>query len=337
MPKDFGSIDFGKLFERLTNDVVEAIQDLPEEEKDALLAKWKRACQKRENQSEECRYDQWSATINSHGKLVLTGCGGDDVNVIFPDDIDGESYEISGVAFRSQRIESITISKGVSLIDRLAFAHCDKLKKVMFADDFSGTIMSSAFFDCKSLEEFAFPSNTIIIEPIVNRCQRLETIYIPNSVSEIRGYAFAENVSLKNIYFDGTRDQWKAINKGYRWSDEMGDYTVHCQDGKIVTRKKVHKPIQSPQTSKCIVETQISPEEENTEYIYCEVEFEGVSRKYSYMTEDESINEGDKVVVPFGSRNLEAIGVVANIIRCTGKNAPYPPSKTKSIMRKYDT
>ena len=34
MPKDFGSIDFGKLFEQLTNDVVEAIQDWPEEEKE---------------------------------------------------------------------------------------------------------------------------------------------------------------------------------------------------------------------------------------------------------------------------------------------------------------
>ena len=336
MPKKFGSIDFNALLEQITNDMTDAIRDLPEEEKEAMLAKWKRILAKREGDSKESSGDLWRIFTNDSGKCILTGCYAGDANIVLPDMINDSTFEIGNHAFQNSKIESITISVGVTTVGRLAFAHCDKLKKVIFADDFSGTIMSSAFFDCKSLEEFAFPSNTIIIEPIVNRCQRLETIYIPNSVSEIRGYAFAENVSLKNIYFDGTKDQWKAINKGYRWSDEMGDYTVYCLDGKIVTRKKVRKPTQPPKAHKCIVETQISPEEENTEYIYCEVEFEGASRKYSYITEDESIKEGDTVVVPIGSRNLETMGVVANVIRCTGKNAPYPPSKTKRIIRKCD-
>ena len=308
-------IDFNALLEQLTHDVMDAIKDLSEEEQEAMLAKWKRIREKRENQPEEYRCDQWHITTNSLGKRVLSWSGGDDVNIIFPDDIEGESYEISGIAFRKRRIEAITISKGVSLIDRLAFAHCDKLKKVTFADGFSGTIMSSAFFNCNSLEEFKFPSTTTVIEPIVNRCQRLETIYIPSSVIEIRGYAFAENVSLKNIHFDGTKAQWKAINKGYRWSDEMGDYTVYCQDGKIVTRKKVRKPTQPPKAPKPIVGAQISPEEETTEYIYCEVEVEGVSRNYSYITDDENICEGDRVVVPLGYGNIEVSGVVTNIIR----------------------
>lgn len=307
--------------------MTDAINNLPEEEKEKILSHL-------EEKIEKSKEEIWHTHNDSSGNVILSGYRGNDVNIIFPDTMDGMSYEISGVAFRGKNIESIIVSKGVTLIDSLAFAHCDKLKKVTFADGFSGTIMSSAFFNCNSLEEFKFPSNIIVIEPIVNRCQHLETIYIPNSVSEIEGYAFAENVSLKNIYFDGTKDQWKAINKGYRWSYEMGDYTVHCQDGKIVTRKKVRKPIQSPKPSKCVVETQISPEEENTEYIYCEVEFEGTSRKYFYITEDESINEGEKVVVPFGSGNIEAMGFVANIIRCTGKNAPYPPSKTKKVLRK---
>lgn len=84
-----------------------------------------------------------------------------------------------------------------------------------------------------------------------------------------------------------------------------------------------------------IPEQDIIPEQENDEYIYCEVEFEGASRKYSYITDDENIKEGDMVVVPIGFRNLESLGVVCNIKRCTVKNAPYPPSKTKKVLRKH--
>ena len=335
MSKNFGSINFSALLEQITNDIMDAIKDLPKEEQEAMLAKWKRIRENRGEGSKESICDLWQTFTNDSGKCILTRCRANDTSIVLPDMINGSTYEVGNHAFQNSKIESITISSGVTLIGRSAFAHCEKLKKVIFEDDFSGIIMGSAFMGCNSLEEFAFPSNTIIIEPIVDRCQRLETIFIPNSVSEIGAYAFAENVSLKNIYFDGTKAQWKAINKGYRWSYEMSNYTVYCQDGKIVTREKVRKPARPHKAPKCIVETQILPEEENTEYIYCEVEFVGASRKYSYITVDESINKDDKVVVPFGSRNLEAIGVVANVIRCIGKNAPYPPSKTKRIIRKH--
>jgi hypothetical protein len=334
MPKNFGSIDFSKFKEHITNQIINVVEGLSEEDKQALSARWE--------QSDDADIDIgndniWHTHTNSAGKRILSRYSGDDVNVVFPNEIDGESYEISGIAFRRSSIESITISSGVTLIDRLAFAHCEKLKKVIFEDGFTGIIMSSAFMDCNGLEEFTFPSNTIVVEPIVDRCKCLETIYIPNSVSKIGAYAFAENESLKNIYFDGTKAQWKAIEKSYRWSYGMGDYTVYCVDGKIVTRKKVRKVVPLPKASKSNVGTEMSPEQENTEYIYCEVCFEGVSRKYSYITDDESIHEDDNVVVPFGSRNLEAIGVVANVMRRTGKNAPYPPSKTKRIIRKHIT
>lgn len=328
MPKNLGSIDFGQFKEIITQQLLDAIKDLPEEEKAKLISRL-------EQKAEESKDEIWYTHDDSAGNHILSGYSGADVNVIFPDTIDGGSYEISGITFRHKDIESITISKGVTSIGRLAFAHCDKLKKVTFADGFAGTIMNSAFFDCISLEEFSFPPSITEIEPIVNKCHNLSSVYIPHFVTQIAPYAFSENENLKNIYFDGTKSEWAAVEKGYRWSYGMGDYTVYCQDGKIVTRKKMRKPAKSPQTPKCIAETQISPEEETTEYVYCEVEVDGALRQYSYITDDESICEGDKVVVPFGSQNLEAMGVVANIIRCTGKNAPYPPSKTKKVLRKH--
>ena len=223
-------------------------------------------------------------------------------------------------------LTSITIPSSVTLIDRLAFAHCEKLKKVIFKNGFTGIIMGSAFMDCNSLEEFTFPSNTVVVEPIVDRCKRLETIYIPNTVRKIVAYALAENESLKNIYFDGTKAQWKAIEKSHYWSYGMGDYTVYCADGKISEKKK--KKTNPTIEEKAVVE-------EAAEYIYCDVKFENTPRKFSYITDDDSIVVGDTVVVPTGRNNIESIGVVCNIQRCTSKNAPYPPTKTKRILRKF--
>ncbi len=329
------SINFNMLLEQLTNDIMEAIKDLPDEEQEAMLAKWKQLREKRATCSDEIQGEAWRTFINTSGKCILTGYRSNVTNIILPDKINGSAYEIEDRAFQKNNIESIVISAHVTMIGRLAFAHCEKLKKVTFADGFSGIIMNSAFFDCSSLDEFVFPPTIAEIEPIVNRCHNLSSVYIPHSVTKISPYAFAENINLQNIYFAGSKSEWTAIEKGYRWSYEMGDYTVYCQDGKIVTRKKKEKPTHL-KSSKYIVDTTISPDEENTEYIYCEVDL-GASHKYSYITEDENIKEGDTVVVPIGSRNLETLGIIAKIIRCTGKTAPYPPSKTKKVLRKHTT
>lgn len=328
MPKNLGSIDFGEFKEIITQQIMDTVKDLSEEEKEKLISRL-------EQKNEESKDEIWHTHNDSAGNVILSGYRGDDVNIIFPDEIGGVSYEISGITFRRKSIESIIISKGVTLIGKLAFAHCDKLKKVTFADGFVGTIMSSAFMDCSNLEEFSFPPNINVIEPIVIRCQSLKAVYIPSSVKKINAYALSENENLKNIHFDGTKHEWSAIEKGYRWSYGMGDYTIYCLDGKIVTRKKARQNPSPPKPSGSTVEQDIIPEQEPDEYIYCEVGFEGASRKYSYITDDESIKEGDVVIVPTGPSNLESLGVVCNIKKCTVKNAPYPPSRTKKVLRKH--
>ena len=330
MPKNLGSIDFGEFKKIITQQIVDAVDTLSEEEKEKLISRL-------EQRVEESKDKIWRTHNDSAGNVILSSYP-DDVNIILPDEIDGVSYEISGVTFRGKSIESIIISKGVTLIARLAFAHCDKLKKVTFADDFSGTIMCFAFMGCSSLEEFAFPSNINTVEPIVTRCQSLETVYIPSSVKKINAYALSENENLKNIHFNGTKREWNEIEKGYRWSYGMGDYIVYCLDGKIKIRKKVRKdPSPKKETAKSAytVKQDVIMEQEDNEYIYCEVEFEETSRKYSYITNDESIQVGDMVIVPTGLANLESLAVVCSIKRCTAKNAPYPPSRTKKILRKY--
>ncbi len=74
---------------------------------------------------------------------------------------------------------------------------------------------------------------TSIDERGFSNCRNLMYITIPESVTRIDNYAFHQCAILENINFEGTREQWMAISKGYGWDSDTGDYTVHCTDGDI--------------------------------------------------------------------------------------------------------
>ena len=73
---------------------------------------------------------------------------------------------------------------------------------------------------------------------------------------------------------------------------------------------------------------------EKQQYIYCMVRFSSERCALSYLTEDESVQAGDFVKVPFGKGNEERVGLVMRVICCTSEDAPYPPEKTKHILAK---
>jgi hypothetical protein len=67
------------------------------------------------------------------------------------------------------------------------------------------------------------------------------------------------------------------------------------------------------------------------------VQFPGTSRAYHYRTSDQSLDIGDKVMVPVGAENRETEAVVVSVGRYLGSAAPYPPARTKEILRKLET
>lgn len=73
-----------------------------------------------------------------------------------------------------------------------------------------------------------------------------------------------------------------------------------------------------------------------TEYIFCSVAFDNGYKSYYYLTEDESIEIGDWVVVPAGQNNHEVIVEVVNIEYFNEENVPLPLEKTKWILRKCE-
>lgn len=72
------------------------------------------------------------------------------------------------------------------------------------------------------------------------------------------------------------------------------------------------------------------------DYIYCSVEFYPGSKTYYYRTEDDSIEVGDKVIVPVGSDQIEKFVYVVALEYYQKDDVPLPLDKTKFILRKVD-
>ena len=61
----------------------------------------------------------------------------------------------------------------------------------------------------------------------------LPSIEIPYSVTSIGSYAFYGCINLTSIKYDGTTEQWQAIQFGENWNEGTGEYVVHCTDGTV--------------------------------------------------------------------------------------------------------
>ena len=64
-------------------------------------------------------------------------------------------------------------------------------------------------------------------------CDSITGVTIPNSATNIGNNAFDGCGELTNITFNGTIEQWNAINKGSFWNTNTGTYTIYCTDGEI--------------------------------------------------------------------------------------------------------
>lgn len=72
----------------------------------------------------------------------------------------------------------------------------------------------------------------------------------------------------------------------------------------------------------------------NTDYIFCSIVFDEGPKSYYYLTEDDSIEVGDFVLVPAGKDNHEATVKVVDIEYFAEGATPLPVEKTKQIIRK---
>ena len=143
-------------------------------------------------------------------------------------------------AFRTcTSLTSVTIPDSVTSIGVRAFYNCDSLTSVTIPDSVT-SIGYEAFYYCTSLTSVTIgDSVTSIGDMAFEDCFALTSITIPDSVTSIGDYAFA-NCPLTNICFDGTVEQWNAIEKN-NWCSEPVNYTLYifCTDGEVTTEGTV--------------------------------------------------------------------------------------------------
>ena len=61
----------------------------------------------------------------------------------------------------------------------------------------------------------------------------ITSVTIPTSIKSIGSYAFSGCTSLATINFKGTVVQWKAIEKGNHWNQDVPATEVICSDGTV--------------------------------------------------------------------------------------------------------
>lgn len=70
------------------------------------------------------------------------------------------------------------------------------------------------------------------------------------------------------------------------------------------------------------------------DYIFCSVEFNDKGKSYYYLTEDDTLKIGDKVVVAVGDESHLAIAKIIGIEYFPEEKVPFPINSTKPILRK---
>ena len=152
--------------------------------------------------------------------------------IYLPPDTAGK-YEMPGNIRRigvnaisyNKKIEHLVISPGVEIIDSIAVAGCNELKKVVLPEGVE-VIENMAFYTCWKLEKINFPASLRKIDQgafyccnlkEVNipygvktigskafySCNNLTTVFIPDSVESIGDMAFACCMNLENISVPG--------------------------------------------------------------------------------------------------------------------------------------
>ena len=148
--------------------------------------------------------------IETESKKLISGCK----KSIIP--TDGSVTSIGNGAFIGlSSLTSITIPNSVNNIGNYAFSGCSGLTNIVIPDSVT-SIGESAFTDCSGLTN----------------------IVIPDSVTSIGPYTFTGCSVIKEIHYEGTKEQWSYLSKGigdwFIWNNGK-TITVYFSDGTTTT------------------------------------------------------------------------------------------------------
>ena len=157
--------------------------------------------------------------------------------------IGDSATKIGSYAFyRCETLTEVVIHDKVTKIESRAFLECIAIQSITIDEnneyyvsidgnlyDKDVTILWQYALG-KEDKEFTVPDSVVFIREFAFlACTHLESLTIPDSVTYIAPYVFNDSPSLKNIYYEGTTEQWEAMEYDKGW---LANNVVLHYDGK---------------------------------------------------------------------------------------------------------
>ena len=161
-------------------------------------------------------------------------------SITIPDSV----TSVGGSAFYNcTGLTSVTIGNGVTSIGGSAFSGCTDLTSITVAEGnpvyhSSGnclikTASKTLIVGCQTSVIPTDGSVTIIGDNAFRYNSWLTSLTIPVNVTNIGVCAFSGCSKLTSITYQGTKEQWNAIEKASFWDSSTNSFIVHCTDGDI--------------------------------------------------------------------------------------------------------
>lgn len=127
-------------------------------------------------------------------------------------------------------LPSLIIPDGVTEIRDFAFRECQSMYDIRIPNSVQ-SIGKGAFYNCANLRAVAIPEGVTELNQMFYLCPSLSWVGIPSSVKRIVGHdIFTLCDQMKKLIYQGTKAQWKEIEK----ESDCSDGYVSCADGNIL-------------------------------------------------------------------------------------------------------
>ena len=131
----------------------------------------------------------------------------------------------------STDITSFRFHPSTGIIYDSAFRDCTLLTSITLPDGLH-TIGNGIFTGCTSLEEITIPAGLTIGDSIFYGCTGLKTAHLPQDVDRAVVSSLS-NLTLTDIYFDGTKAQWEALTTEGPSYSVFKTAVIHTNEGDI--------------------------------------------------------------------------------------------------------